>query len=181
MGFGRNIPNKTLLIDVWPAMPPLSSTRRKRGEIAPPEMKFMQLSKLQHFDVSAMFQRILRVSSISIWDTEIVDTLIKYNSRHFAKERNVLHYDNHRWIFNDIHQYEDQIRFFSEMLEQRHTNFENQSPGVSVLLAFLLLNMGHALFRDIAINVPILCPELELMEQSLELDCHTLFAGFSGR
>lgn len=175
------IENKTILIDVWPDLPKLSARRRGRGEKPPNEMNFIKLPKLQHYHIWQILQRLLRTMNTTLWEDHLISSLDNIPHKEFARQRNMLHYNNCSWIFHDLHAYLLDESFKQKLISVTENMLKPQREGFSVVLGFVLLLFGYLLFKDVASSAPILQDEFGILEEWLSLDCNIMYKEFSSQ
>lgn len=168
--------DKMILIDIWPEPEKLSKTKMKKGYTPKAETKFLRMPRLQHFHIWEIFQRILRVLTIDIWEQNFINFLITLKPKEFAWQRNTLHYKNNKWMFNDLHNPINNPSFSvrKNLIEDIET-IDPTSDDFSVILGYLLSNFGYLLLKDIASNVPIISGEFELIKNTLTQSSYTRF------
>lgn len=156
-----------LIVDCFPVPDVLSSKLRKRGVQPEPTMQFFALGmQLTHLDFWSLFQHILRISKIEVWDTEIVNFLKNIDNAHFSKQRNSIHYKNAYWTFpEDLFQ-----RHFDEdfgLNENIVSDLQNDQTihDFPLLLSYLLIKLSFDLLEDLAQNSTIVAQELALMKK----------------
>jgi len=148
---GKN-QNKSVLVDLWPEMPKLSSKQKQRGITNPPEIEFSYLGlRMENRHVWRILRRVINVSRIDIWPVEYVRALRKVGPAEFGWQRNVIHYDNCRWFFDDLHQLVLDMNFGVPDADiAKSLEFSRNTTAFSLILGLVLFKLAKLLFDDIA-------------------------------
>ena len=166
--------NVTLMIDVWPGQP---KGNRKSRLIESYDMQFVRMPALQHREHWELFQRMLRVTTIDVWNKNLVQAILRLDIPDFAKQRNILHYSNHKWIFDDLYTATDSS--WLDTLSQNDDlapKLDSEFPEMSLGLAIVLFQNAIALLRDLASRAPIIDLEIEILNASMTEQRHPYFS-----
>ncbi len=165
---------KTVLIDIWTEPDPLSSKAKRRGDSPQP---IVQLAKLDlqagHVHVWLLFQRLLRINDIPIWDRKTIDLLTDVDHSVFTDQRNALHYVSAEWLYPDLFEpikIED-YSFDTSDLERCLTT-DNLQSELSLTLGITLVRLAILMFRSIADKSPTLKPEFDYLESYMKPTHH---------
>ncbi|HVT86401.1 MAG TPA: hypothetical protein VHD35_14455 [Chitinophagaceae bacterium] len=156
------------LVDIWPQTEPISNNQLKKGIQPIQKTKILKFKNLNHYQYWRIFQRLLTIMDISIWNDDLVELLKIINPLDFGKQRNSLHYQNNYWLLTDLFQkmYDDS---FSEIKisDINISNFEVSVSNFSVVLSRIIFLLAFLLVNDINQNAPILNDEVALIVRSL--------------
>lgn len=167
---------RTVMIDVWPRPENISKSKLRKGVVQQCIPKFVRMPNLQHFQIWTLFQRALRTLNIGIWERQLINFLIQINPKYFARQRNTIHYSNNSWFHSDLHKPIISKDFgVTDTLLSDIVFIEPDSDDFSIILAFILLNFGILLVKDIASIAPRIRPEYVLLEQKLLESRHARF------
>lgn len=171
--FPHDESNKQIMVDIW-AGPPKGSRKQKFTEQI--EMQFVRMPRLEHREMWILFRRALRVTTVEHWDDRITNALISVEPKEFSRQRNVLHYSNHLWLFDDLFDYLNDDRFedLSES-EKQLSDLVPTNPNFSMAVAFAMFHMTLGLFQSLTLMAPILQPELDHIATTLENHRHPYF------
>lgn len=169
--------NKTIYVDVWPGPPKGQRNKNRKFEVGS-EMQFMLMPRLEHRHMWSILQRILRVSNIQVCGDDAVDAIVGLDHLAFARQRNTLHYQNHKWLFSDLFEFQISQTFGVFGAERPlHVCLSEGSDDSSLALAFQLFTDSYKLLADIAANAPGLAGELELVRSTITAERHPLLSG----
>lgn len=147
-----------LLVELFPNIVMTNQKDRKRLSIDSSCCLAYKLNQLKQQDMWGLFIRILRVSEAAVWDDRIVDNLIGIGEKAFSKKRNKILYDPIYWEYEDLVECETAgdfcvgYRAFPDGFEQ----LDGDDPRMSVLVSFMIFNLGYKLLDDLADQAPVL-------------------------
>lgn len=154
-----------LIIDAFPKDEPLSKKQIKSGYKPEARISFTYpKGQLNHRDHWLLFQRLLRVSNISIWDSEHVKFLKDMETDRFRDTRNSLHYKSNYWtwetdLFNRV--YDDNLGSDQEYLNRLKAS---SSEDDTYYINFILIKFAIDLISDLAGLANNVKSELDLMK-----------------
>ncbi len=134
--------NKSLMIDCFPEEEQLSRNKLKQGIVPKKELKFVILSELTHKHLWQIFQRVLRVSKISILEEKVITFLINLDVEEFSKQRNALHYKNNYWLFpKDLFErvYDENFGLNENLFSELNEKFDSSKNDFSFFICYILL------------------------------------------
>lgn len=138
------------------------------------ELKFVIFDDLGHKHFWQIFQRVLRVSKIDIWPAGTIDYFKGLNPNDFSDQRNSLHYRNNYWLIpKDLF-----IRVFDgnfgvrENLISKLDDSLVEKNDFSILVSYLLLDLGLILLKDLSSLTEIINGEYDLMNKTLSTGIH---------
>jgi len=160
--------NKAILVDLWPELPKLSRKQIIVGMKNVPEMEFSKLGlRIQNRHVWRTFLRIINVSKVDVWPLEYVRALRNLEPSEFAWQRNAIHYQNHIWIHEDLHEFVSDEKFgIPQKTLVKSLNFRTKSD-FSLVLGLLIFKLGFLLFNSIAQLTNKLVEERALFERHI--------------
>jgi hypothetical protein len=171
--------NKAVLIDVFPKV----EDRQKRQKLKlklldDPAIQFIKLNmKFEHRHVWAIFQRLLNVFDMSVWEDSYIRALKKLGGKDFAKQRNELNYKNEVWIFDDLHDLVVDPSFGSHPTTEieKSLAYELESD-FSINLSLAILRMGVLLLESVTALSNALKPELQMIKDRVTVARHPLYS-----
>jgi hypothetical protein len=170
-----DLDNKSVLYNLWPVSPKEEQKRKRISVAVPQELAFAAAAnKLEHRHTWAMFSRCLRVFAVPMWPTAIVDALKNLDAKSFSRQRNILHYSNHRWIIGDLHQRLQDDNFGIRLTGIEEGLEPNEEGDFSVLLGMSLLRLGRDLLSNL--ETRLLDKEKALFEAKVQGGWHPLFS-----
>lgn len=166
------------VIDIWPSPEKISKNQWRKGIEPSRKIKFLKISNLPHFRVWKILQRVFSTTNFdNSIDKEIIGFLISIDPKSFAQQRNNIHYQNNHWLLEDLMEPREEPNFgvirgslISEIGELKVGN-----DDFTVCIAFILLKINHMLFEELSNDAPILKPQLEVINQSMELVCGDIY------
>lgn len=170
--------NAALMIDCFPEEERLSKNQIKRRELPKPELKFVVFPKLSHTHMWQIFQRVLNVSEIDIWNDDILTFLRKLPDNKFAEQRNALHYINNYWLYpDDLYKrvFDDSFGVDEEILSRKEWHTINDRKDFSILLNYIFLKFSIHLLEDLSTLSTSIQDELELIKETMKEGIHTRF------
>lgn len=171
-----SVDNEMVMIDVWPEPEKISKTKISNGVIPEQKMKFVKMPRLDHHKIWMAFQRILRTLTIDIWEENYLYFLKNIDPKHFAKQRNYMHYRNNHWQFKDLHEqlYLSDFSLKYNLVEDI-VSFDQDSDDFSIILSYVLLYLSFLLLKDITDQAPLIQDEFNLINTSLTESWHSKF------
>ncbi|HKR02421.1 MAG TPA: hypothetical protein VJT09_17220 [Pyrinomonadaceae bacterium] len=170
--------NKAVLIDVFPKEEDINKRRKQKLKL--PEDPTIQLIKLnmkfEHRHVWAIFQRLLAVFDMSVWDNKYIRALKKLGHKDFAKQRNELNYKNEIWIHNDLHNLTIEPTFGVLLTDIEDALVYELESDFSLHLSLAILRMGILLLESIGEPTNILNDELQIIRDRITIDRHPMYA-----
>lgn len=170
---------KAVLIDVFPKE---TDTQKRRQKLKlklldDPAIQFIKLNmKFEHRHVWAIFQRLLCVFDMSVWQDTYVQALKRLEIKQFAKQRNELHYKNEIWIFDDLHEFVVDSSFGEHPADIESALVYALESDFSLSLSIAILRMGVLLFESINELSPALNPEIQMIRDNLTVERHPLYS-----
>ncbi len=171
------INNVDYVLDVWPKPEEISKNQLKKGIVPERKIKIIRMGSLPHYRVWKIFQRVLFVSDIDLWDQEIVSFFKKIDENDFALQRNNIHYHNNHWkhngdlatpsIITDFGKRNDVITYMQTM--------DVEDPDFSIILGFILIKYSYRLFSDMVSLTGVLQPELDAMNNVIASAYHNTY------
>lgn len=166
--------NRTYLIDVWP--PP----KKKKNLINAPSNTLFQLThRVEHRQIWAWFQRMLRVTTVDevTWPKKCVEGITDLDINDFARQRNTLHYATIEWPFQDLHQcvVMEQFGRHPAGLADGDAVSDPDNEDFSIALGLVTLRMAYQMVRDIAVHSEVIKVEGQLLEGWLQGECNQLY------
>jgi uncharacterized protein (UPF0332 family) len=159
--------NKTLMVDCF-REEELSKNKLAKGIQPKLEIRFLQFSDLSHVDYWAVLQRVVRVSEINVWDSQIMQYFSNIDPASIGMERNKLHYENHYWTFDDLFTPMTDDKFaVNEELLQTFIATVNRGKDYSFFLNYTLVLMALQLVKDLAVFNGDVAAEFQLMKTTL--------------
>lgn len=157
----NNFNGNDYLVDVW------NSTNSNNNRQLAGIIRFSY--RLEHRHIWQLFKRLLNSCTVSVWNERYVEALSKIELENFPKQRNVLNYWYHRWIFDDLHHFDIDNKFglHTEGLEYGIKTF-NLKSDFSLSLAQIVLRMSYELIKDISDQTNLLKQEFDLIENFLK-------------
>jgi hypothetical protein len=163
-----DIENNTVIVDICPDLPKLSSNQRKRRIVPVRETMFYKLpQKVQHRETWAIFQRVLRVTGIDqrLWPQECTNALDRLDESDFSTQRNLLHYGVNQWLLDDLHDCTPIDGFGRHGLDLYDGSaFDVTATDFSFIVVLGLVRLATQLFSDIATVNPLLHEEWRVLE-----------------
>jgi hypothetical protein len=156
-----------LLIDCFPKDAGLSNKQKKLGFIPSPELKFIYLPPLTHKQHWEVFQRVLRVTEIDIWDANNISFLTGITSEQFTKLRNGLHYKCSYWTYPDDLFKPKEIASFglrSGMLNNK--SLTGNEDDLNILICYMILKLSYDILEEFSKLSTSIKDEYELMKVS---------------
>lgn len=172
-----DVVGKTLIVDIWPGSKKSNRNRPAPEQYSGRTLQFIKAkTRLQHKDQWTIFQRLLRVSNIFVWDQEIVRSLSNLPTLDFAHQRNALHYRNNHWPYDDLFDFLIDPDFATRETNQiTHEDIDPASYDFSLILSFVMFNFAYSLFKEIVEATGSATSELGLINRNLLRDCHQLY------
>lgn len=166
--------NKTIMVDIWAVPNRKGRVGYARNDL---EMQFVRHNRLEHKEMWTLFLRALRVTECKLWNKSIVDALIAFEPTMFARQRNLLHYNNHKWIFYaDLFTKNRDTRFDELVDSDKLSSYLTSSTDVyTMAVAFALYDMAVRLFEDVANSAPLLSNEFGQITSTLSQIDHPYF------
>ena len=132
--------------------------------------------RIEHKQTWEILKRLLRSYKVDIWPKEMVITILDQDISNFSFQRNTIHYWNNSWIFDDLHNYDIDLKFgVNNPIYESIESFELKSD-YSLSLSLILLNMGILLVNDLSKLTNKLKSENELFNNFLfESDRHPMY------
>ena len=142
-----NIDGKQVLIDLFPETKPL----RKKGKHQPvridPLYTEFQITRLDGLDQRQLwqaFQRVLRVSSVDVWDEDLGRELKGLSHEKITPPRNWLLYKAHFWPLNDL-----VADATDEMSGLVGTHLDTDEKGFLLRLCFTVYRLFEQILADL--------------------------------
>jgi hypothetical protein len=161
--------NKAILVDLWPELPKLSRKQIMLGMKNEPEMEFSKLGlRIQNRHVWRTFKRIINVSKVDVWPPEYVKALRKLKPSEFALQRNAIHYQNHMWIYEDLHEFILDERFgIPRKTIIEALNFKIKKSDFSLVLGLAIFKLGLLLLKSLSQLTNKLEDEISILESHI--------------
>jgi hypothetical protein len=167
--------SRSVLFNVWPIGEKEEQKRKRLPVVTPQEVAFMATNtKLEHRHVWSMFCRCLRVVSVPMWPKSVVDALKNLDPKSLSRQRNVLHYSNHRWIYPDLHHRLLDNKFGIRNVDEDIGLEPAEDSDFSVLLGLWVLRLGRDLLSHL--ETRLLDNERTLFAAKIQDGWHPLFA-----
>lgn len=169
---GISIPEyngRVIVVDFFPEPRKLSSRERKLRLEPEPEMEFYLAGKrFDHASIWQTFLRVIRVSKVEVWDDEVIGYFRNLNVSAFAHQRNRIHYWNHFWLLNDLHNRLADDNFGLDTNRLTTKSFSNSDEAdFSLLVCQILLRLGYLLLNDVGSYSKKVKKELALFSGNL--------------
>lgn len=170
--------NKAVLIDIWPKEEDINKRRKQKLKL--PDDSAIQFTKLnmkfEHRHVWTIFQRLLSVFDINVWQDSHVQAIRKLEVKEFAKQRNDLHYKNDLWIFDDLHDFVVDDSFGHHPNDIEKSLIYASESAFSLSLSLAILRMGVLLFESIGGLTNTLKAESQIVRDKLTVVRHPLYS-----
>jgi hypothetical protein len=149
--------NNEYLVDVW------NDANVADNKISAGIIRFSY--QIQHRHIWALFKRLINSCTVELWNERYIQAINTIDIENFSKQRNVLNYWDHAWIFDDLHRFEYDSTFgiYPQGLEYGISYFNVQSD-FSLALAQVILRMSFQLIKDLAQNTNLLRAEFDLLK-----------------
>ncbi len=169
--------SKAVLVDIWPKEHDTNKRRRQKLRLpADPAIQFTRLNmKFEHRHVWAIFQRLLNVFDMGVWQDTYVRALSRVEVRDFAKQRNDLHYKNYWWLFDDLHEFVIDPSFGVHATNMEESLVYSSESDFSLCLSLAILRMAVLLFEDICGSTNALNSEIRIIKDKLVIEQHPLY------
>lgn len=170
--------NQALMIDCFPEEEKLSSKQRKRGEKPKQEFKFVTLPKLSHKHMWQIFQRVLNVSNVEIWQSEVVEYLSNLGVDEFAEQRNSLHYKNNFWLLpEDLFKrvFDSSFGIAKDLFSEKSYDEMRRRKDFSFIINYMLLKLAIDLIKDLGENATSINDEYNVILNTLAEGIHGRF------
>lgn len=127
--------------------------------------------RIEHRHVWLLLKRILNSSTVEIWNERYVNTLKKIDIENFPKQRNLLHYFDTEWIFDDLFEFEPDTKFgvYPEGLEYGLHSFTIKSD-YTLACAQILLKFAYDLIKDISSVSNLIKQDFDIINTFLSND-----------
>ena len=174
--------NNNWIIDCYTERQKLTSKEKKLGLKPLPTTLFFKtgLRRIEHRHIWAIFQRIMRVTKFSGDSIEMIcDSLSSssFDVLDFAKQRNMLHYDNHVWFFNDMFEYVVKNEFgFRDQFTSEDFRYQRPDSDFSMVIALSIIHFGITLLTEIAAKTHKLDDELDLVRKIVCPERHPILS-----
>ena len=179
--FGINLSehnHKGLIANVWPEPVKLSSKQIRSGIKNDPDMEFLLIDhRIDHRNLWRIFERLLNVLKIDVWQPDHVKALRKLNIADYSWQRNQIHYHDNVWICDDLYEFasDDNFGIPSNGI-LKALDFSKNTKDFSMVLALLILKLGFLLFESIADLTNKLDHENELFSNFInDQDRHPIY------
>lgn len=169
--------SKALLIDIFPKEQDTNKRRKQKLKLPEdPKIQFTRFNmQFQHKHIWAIFQRLLNVFDMNVWQDTYIRALRKIKTGEFAKQRNDLNYKNDLWIFDDLHQLVIDSSFGEHSDDMEESLAYSLESDFSLCLSFSILKMGLLLLEDISKSTNALNSEIQIIKDKLILERHPLY------
>lgn len=170
--------NKAVLIDVFPKWADIHRRRKEKLRLPDdPAIQFIKLDmKFQHRHIWVIFQRLLSVFEMNVWQDSYIQALKRLGSKDFAKQRNDLNYKNEVWIFDDLHDFIIDPSFGEHPSDIEKSLVYDLESDFSLCLSLAILRMGVLLLENICTATNILNNEIQIIRDRLTPARHPLYS-----
>jgi hypothetical protein len=169
--------NKAVLIDIFPKEQ--NRAKRERQYLRLPNDPAIQFTKLkmkfEHRHVWGIFQRLMHVFDMSVWQDTYIEAFRKINIGDFAKQRNDLNYKNNAWVFDDLHQFVIDSSFGKHPNDMESSLVYESESDFSICLSLSILRMAVILLEDISKLTNALNSEIQVIKDKLIVEQHPLY------
>ena len=170
--------NKGFLLDVFPKE--TDTHKRRKQKLSLPDdttIQFIKLDmKFEHRHIWAIFQRLLKVFDMSIWEDSYIRALKKLGNKDFAKQRNELNYKNEVWIFGDLHDLVFDPTFGLRLTDVEDALAYELGSDFSINLSLAILRMGILLLESIGEPTNILNDEIQIIRDGINFKRHPMYS-----
>ena len=168
------------IIDVFPELPKLTSKERKSGMTPEPMTDFLaaQVFRIEHRHIWKIFQRLMRISK---FEEDILERLrgafSKYfDDKIFPKQRNYIHYNNDRWLFDDLYRFSPDPEFGIRKISAiEKLILDNIESDFSMLIAISMIYFAINLLTSLSLKTHKIDAELKTIMDSLTSARHPLY------
>lgn len=161
------VKDRWLIIDIWPEK--IKESGKKRAKVSEQDtlVQLIATPRIEHLKTWILFKRLIAVSKVKIWPSNIIKSLAKIREKEFARQRNRLHYGNNIWFFDDLYK-----PILDEHFGKRNSLEYNLESDFSVKLIFEIVELAYLLFESVNNLSNMLRSEKELIENDLNSDRH---------
>ena len=170
--------SKLVITDVWPKIEEQKESRQRLSldaDAESPVQFTLATIKLEHRHFWMLFQRLLNVCKVDVWQKEYVSALRKLETKEFAMQRNILQYRDWRWIFDDLHESRIDEQFGVHKGDLHDALVYAERSDFSIALALALMRMALDLIGSITALTNKLNTEITLLRNRLTMDYHPLY------
>lgn len=130
------VKNDYILMDLWPEQVRQKNQRRRKIDANEDIIRFIKIKSVGHKEIWSLFQRVVRASSLACWPQNFLGLVRNIPTKNIPRQRNMLHYQNHKWIYSDLHQWKIEPAFGTAI--DSIENFAEDSDFSFVFAASLL-------------------------------------------
>jgi hypothetical protein len=170
--------SKLVMTDAWPRRQNERTSQNRRRYVpddSGPLQFTMAAVQMGHKHFWLLFQRLLNVSKVDIWQPQYLAALRKLQVREFASQRNIVHNRDWRWILGDLHEFVIDERFGVHEVDLHKALIYVERSDFSIALALAILRMGFSLIESLTHATNKLNAEVDLMKNRLTAQYHPLY------
>jgi hypothetical protein len=137
-----------------------------------------KLSAMSYYILELKWRCSINVTKIDIWPSAYIKALKKVKLEEYAWQRNQIHYNDNKWICEDLHIFASDNNFgIPENGISRAFDFNKDIKDFSLVLAQLILKLGLMLFESISESTNKLNHEKEMLLNFInDKDRHPIYS-----
>ena len=169
--------NRAILIDIFPKEEDRQKRQKRKLKLLDdPAIQLTRLNmKFEHRHVWFIFQKLLDLFQMNVWQDTYIQALRKLEVKEFAKQRNELQYKNCAWIFDDLHECVVDLSFGSHPKDMEQSLAYALESDFSLSLSIAILRMGILLLESISESTNTLKTEIQIVKNVLTAERHPLY------
>lgn len=162
--------DRTLQIDVWPTVESAASRKAKASYRLGLEAQYVRHKRIDHHHRWAILKRILRTLENSPIRGEVLNAIESIDDKHFARQRNKLHYSN-GWTFDDLHTYFSPLSYCRFQAEPPLlARLDSENEDFTVVLATVLFSSAASLLASLGSLAPVIQNEVSMLNAACSGD-----------
>jgi hypothetical protein len=164
-----------IVVDIWPA----DKGRSRSLILSSPSDTSVDFDWMKvvygHYQLWQLFQRLLELTTVDVWPRAYVTALSLLSTHDFAKQRNVLHYQDDAWIFDDLFEFVVEPTFGVHRHGLHRALVYDEKSDFSLVLALVLFRLAYLLFDSITQVTNKLTAEKNMILNRLRPHYHPLY------
>jgi hypothetical protein len=174
-GFLQEYKRHGIVVDIWPG---ISSANASRAGLLTDNTISLWYYKFGsgHLQMWQLFQHLLRTTKVTRWPTEYIAVMASLEPSDFAKQRNVIHYDGGRWIFDDLFEFTPNTSY--GLISNKFVNgfVYDERSDFTFILAQAIFRMGLMLLDDLKAMTHKLEPEVAVFNKRINSSFHPYYS-----
>ena len=164
---------KTIIIDLWPGV---SASTGGAGLLTDTTIEFFKNEKwVGHKELWQLFQHFLRTTKVNRWPTNYVDAIVALAPNDFAKQRNIIHYEGGKWVFDDLFEFTPNNNYGLVKGRLSSGFVYDEKSDFTFVLAQVIFRMALLLLSEIITLTNKLEAEISIFNKRLDPKFHPYY------